>query len=285
MTNATNAGGTLLLAGGGKMGAALLEGWLGQPDAERDYLVVEPMPSKPLETLIDAYEDRVGFAASADGLPAGITPTTVFFAVKPQVMADVVPGYAQYSDALFVSIAAGTTISQMTAWLGAGCKIIRTMPNTPAAIGRGMTVLCANDAVSADDKAYAEDLLAAVGKVAWVEDEADMDAVVAVSGSGPAYFFLLIECMTTAGVELGLDPDLAALLARETAAGACELAALGDETAETLRKNVTSAGGTTAAALEVLMDDTSSSNGRHALQALMSKALEAAAARSKELGN
>ncbi len=285
MTIGGTASSTVLLAGGGKMGTALLEGWLGQGGVKRDFLVIEPAPSNPLETLIDAFEDRVTFASTAENIPPDLTPEAVVFAVKPQIMAEVVPQYAGFGEPLFLSIAAGTTIANLTSWLGDGRRIIRAMPNTPAAIGRGMTVLCPNAAVRARDRAIAEGLLEAAGKVAWIEDEADMDAVVAVSGSGPAYVFLLIECMTNAGIELGLEPDFAALLARETVAGAGELASIGNLSAETLRKNVSSAGGTTVAALDVLMKQDGQGNGPHALQQLFSDALRAAAERSKELGS
>lgn len=285
MTNATDGGGTVLLAGGGKMGTALLEGWLGRSGNEQNFVVVEPAPSGPLETLIDAFEDRVIYAADAAELPPNIAPEAVLFAVKPQVMAEVVPGYRTFAGTLYISIAAGTTLAHLTSWLGKDERIIRTMPNTPAAIGRGMTVLCANQHVGAADRIIADSLLQTAGKVAWVEDEALMDAVVAVSGSGPAYAFLLIECMTKAGIELGLDPEFAETLAVETVSGAGELARRGDHSAEALRKNVTSAGGTTAAALEVLMANTNESNGPSAFQKLISDALRAAFDRSRELGS
>ena len=266
----------LLLVGGGKMGGALLAGWLAKGDVvPRDVCVVEPdtgaanrLREQHGVTVIDA----------ADSLDAGFAPAVTIFAVKPQVMGDVAPAYRNLvaPGRVFLSIAAGKTIANFEDYLGAGAAIVRAMPNTPAAVGRGIAVLCANAHVTADQRAACTGILAAVGETAWTEDEGDMDAVTAVSGSGPAYVFLLIECLAEAGVAAGLDAELAARLARVTVAGAGELARLSDAPAATLRQNVTSPGGTTAAALDVLMAE-------DGLQPLMARAVAAATARGREL--
>lgn len=265
--------GSLLLVGAGKMGSALLGGWLAQGIAARDLHVVEPDAAARKQMA-----DR-GVAASetASALPAALAPETILFAVKPQSMDDVVPAYARYADrALYVSIAAGKPIAYFEKHLGGEAAIVRVMPNTPAAVGRGMSVLTANARTTSAQRARAGELLAAVGEVAWIDDESLMDAVTALSGSGPAYVFLLVECMADAGVAAGLDPDLAKQLARATVIGSGELMLRSGEDAASLRKNVTSPGGTTEAALKVLM----ASGG---LQALMERAIRAATERSREL--
>ena len=207
-------------------------------------------------------------------------PELVLFAVKPQIIGSVLPAYAPTASAsrppAFLSIAAGTTLAALGAGLGGGAAVVRAMPNTPAAVRRGITVACANRSVDADTTALCTRLLEAVGEVAWIEDEAAMDAVTAVSGSGPAYVFLLIECLAGAGAAAGLDPALAERLARATVAGSGALAVASDEPAATLRRNVTSPGGTTAAALEVLMGDAG-------LAPLMIAAVRAATDRSRAL--
>jgi pyrroline-5-carboxylate reductase len=211
-------------------------------------------------------------------LPASLKPDVIVFAVKPQALDDIAPGYRPYAEAgaVALSIAAGKTIAVFERHLGGRAAIVRTMPNTPAAVGRGITVACANGHVTAAQRALCQALLEAVGEVAWVEDEALLDPVTAVSGSGPAYVFLLIECLAEAGIAAGLPADLAQRLARATVIGSGELARLSDETAAQLRKNVTSPGGTTAAALEVLM-------GERGLRELMTRAVAAATRRSREL--
>jgi pyrroline-5-carboxylate reductase len=198
--------------------------------------------------------------------------------VKPQSMDGVLREVAPLAPVttLVVSIAAGTTIATLDRGLGGGRAIVRAMPNTPAAIGRGMTVACPSARVTAAQRGLADLLLSAVGRVAWITDEILMDAVTAVSGSGPAYVFLLVECLAAAGVEAGLPTDLAMLLARETVAGAGALLGGSDLPPATLRQDVTSPGGTTAAALGVLM-------GENGLGALMQAAVAAAARRSREL--
>jgi len=266
---------TLLLAGCGKMGGALLRGWLDRGYAASDISVVEPDAAAR-----DAIARETGVRAKADleRLGPGVRADVVIFAVKPQAMDGVAPAYAALagSGTVFLSIAAGRTIASFEAALGADAAIIRAMPNTPAAVGRAVTVACANPGVTNAQRALAQDLLEAVGEVAWVGDEALMDAVTAVSGSGPAYVFLLAECLAGAGVDAGLPPDLAGLLARATVAGAGELLRQATEAPAALRENVTSPGGTTAAALAVLMAD-------DGLGPLLSRAVAAAAKRSREL--
>lgn len=267
----------LLLVGCGKMGGALLSGWLQRGVAAATVTVVEPAGGAAADA---AREAGVDVLASARDVPPDLAPAVVLFAVKPQVMDEVVPSYGGFvgPDTAFLSIAAGKTIASFERHLGAGAAIVRAMPNTPASVGRGITVLCANANATPDQRTACGELLAAVGAVAWVEDEGLMDAVTGVSGSGPAYVFLLIECLAQAGIDAGLPADLAALLARATVSGAGELARLSDESAANLRHNVTSPGGTTQAALEVLMAE-------DGLGHLMSRAVAAATKRSAELAN
>ena len=250
----------ILLIGCGKMGGALLGGWLDRG--------VEP------SQIIEA---GVEFKNAAGDLEDTYTPDIVMFAVKPQSMDDVAPDYKKYAGtAVFLSIAAGKAIDYFTGQLGENAAIVRTMPNTPAAVRCGVTVACANALVPEDAKQVCTDLLEAVGDVHWVDDEALLDPVTAVSGSGPAYVFLLVECMAKAGVEAGLPEDLAASLARATVTGSGQLLSQSPETATTLRENVSSPGGTTVAALEVLM-------GADGVEKLMVEAVAAATRRSKEL--
>ena len=262
----------LLLVGCGKMGSAMLAGWMASNAAPRPILVVEPNPAPGV------LPAGVTCVADPAALPAGFHPAVVILATKPQVMDEVVPHYARFAgpDTVFVSIAAGRTLASFAAQLGATAAIIRSMPNTPAQIGRGITVGCANAHVSAAQRNLADRLLAAIGEVDWVADEAMIDAVTAVSGSGPAYAFLLAECMAEAGRVAGLPDALAARLARATVAGAGELLHRAPESAAQLRRNVTSPNGTTAAALAVLMAP-------DGLQPLMTRAVAAAADRSREL--
>ncbi|MCB2101382.1 MAG: pyrroline-5-carboxylate reductase [Rhodobacterales bacterium] len=266
---------TLLLVGCGKMGGAMLDGWLARGlDPDRVW-IVEPNA----ETAAD-LASRLGVhtLAGADGLPADLKPDVVLFAVKPQVMDQAMPPYARLAgpDTVFLSIAAGRTLASFGAALGDHALVVRSMPNTPAAVGRGITVCCAGPGVTEAQRALCQSLLEAVGAVDWVEDESLIDAVTAVSGSGPAYVFLLTECLARAGARLGLPPDLAARLARATVSGAGELMHQAPDDPAVLRQNVTSPGGTTAAALAVLMDD-------DGLQPLMDAAVTAAERRSREL--
>lgn len=257
----------LVLLGCGKMGSALLAGWLARGVAPAAVHVIEPAPSDDLR--------GAGVRLNA-GLPAD--PAVAVLAVKPQVMGAALPALAGLRDTLFVSIAAGTRLRALDAALGGGRRIVRAMPNTPAAVGRGITAIVGNAAAGAGDLALAEGLLAAVGEVVRLPDEGLMDAVTAVSGSGPAYVFHLIEALAAAGTAQGLPADLAMRLARATVTGAGELARLSDASAAQLRVNVTSPGGTTAAALAQLMDPDTG------LGPLMARAVAAATARGRELG-
>lgn len=267
----------LLLVGCGKMGGALLEGWLDQGTDATDITVVEPS-TELAATLAGKY----GVLAVSDvrDLPEDYTPNVTVLAVKPQVMNQILPPYQKLvaTGTVFLSIAAGRTIASFEMILGSEAAIVRAMPNTPAAVGRGITVGCANANVSVEQRELCDQLLKAVGDVEWVDEERHMDAVTAVSGSGPAYIFLLAEAMSAAGRKVGLPPELSDKLARVTVAGAGELLHQSLEPASTLRQNVTSPGGTTAAALDVLMAP-------DGLEDLMSKAIEAATRRSKELAS
>ncbi len=263
---------TLVLVGCGKMGSALLRGWIAKQAASR-FFVVEPAG------LPRGLTGAAGVSSyrSPEELPGHPAPGAVIFAVKPQIFDDILPAYCRWArpQTLFVSIVAGKTIDGITHRLGMA-PVVRTMPNTPAAIGRGITVACANERVTAEQRRLCDRLLDAVGESAWVEDEALLDAVTAVSGSGPAYVFLLIEALARAAEALGLSADLALRLARSTVAGSGELARLSGESPARLRENVTSPGGTTRAALDVLM-------AADGMMPLIERAVVAAAARSREL--
>lgn len=263
--------GPLVLVGAGKMGSAMLTGWLGLGLPPEGVVVFEPEPTADIAAL------------AARGLrlnppPAELAaPAAMVIAVKPQVAAAVIPQYAPCVKVgtVVISIMAGKTLAALEALMPGGA-IVRAMPNTPAAIGRGITVAVANARVAPAQRDLADRLLAAIGAVEWVGDEALMDPVTALSGSGPAYVFLLAEAMAQAGVAAGLPRDLAAKLARETVAGSGELLHRSAADPSTLRQNVTSPGGTTAAALDVLM----APNG---LATLMEQAIAAATRRSREL--
>jgi pyrroline-5-carboxylate reductase len=263
----------ILLVGCGKMGGALLGGWLDQGIQGTNVHAIEPF-----QDFAGPFKDQgVSFHNTLDELDAGFAPDFVLFAVKPQMMDDVVPAYVRFAPhSTFISIAAGKTITYFESKLGGEAAIIRVMPNTPAAVRRGISIACGNAAVDNQTKATCLALLEAVGEASWLEDEALIDAVTAVSGSGPAYVFLLAETMAQAGIEAGLSPEMATQLAVQTVAGSGELLVQSDDDAATLRKNVTSPGGTTEAALGVLM-------GENGVQELMSKAIAKAVERSKEL--
>jgi len=263
---------TLLLVGCGKMGGALLDGWLAAGSAAR-VVVVEPN-----DETATAGNERVLRCAGADALPSRFAPDVVVFAVKPQVLGGVVPDYRRFvgPETVFLSIAAGKPIGWFEQQLAPAAAVVRAMPNTPAAVGRGITVACANAAATTEQRDRCEMLLRAVGDVAWIDDEALIDPVTAVSGSGPAYVFLLIEALAAAGVKSGLPEELAMRLARATVAGSGELAHRSIEPAAQLRQNVTSPGGTTQAALAVLMAG-------DGLQPLMNRAVAAATRRAREL--
>jgi pyrroline-5-carboxylate reductase len=263
--------GTILLVGAGKMGSALLEGWLALGLAPDRLAVIEPHPSNDLGALVGE-----GLRLNPS-LHPDLEIASLVIAVKPQVAPQVMQTLAPFVGAatVVVSIMAGRTLRFLHAALP-HAALVRAMPNTPAAIGRGITVVVPNDRVSAGQRELVDGLLSAVGAVEWIDDEALMDAVTALSGSGPAYVFLLTETMMRAGCAAGLPPALAEVLARATVAGSGELLHRSRLDAAILRENVTSPGGTTAAALDVLMAE----NG---LQELMTKAIAAAAKRSHEL--
>ena len=264
--------GTVVLVGCGQMGSAMLRGWL-QSGAASRYVIIEPAGvPEPFASL--SHVEAHGAASELDD---ALAPDAVVFAVKPQVMSDIVPAYRRFvrPETVFMSIAAGTTIANLAKHLG-DAAMVRVMPNTPAAIGRAISVACANPRVTAAQRQLCDALLAAIGESTWVEDEGLLDAVTAVSGSGPAYVFLLIETLAAAGVQAGLPPQLAARLALATVAGSGELARVSHETPARLRENVTSPGGTTRAALDVLM-------GEEGMAQLMERAVAAATRRSREL--
>jgi pyrroline-5-carboxylate reductase len=263
--------GRLVIVGAGKMGGALLEGWLRLGLDPKTVAVFEPQPAPQISAL-----GRRGLQINP-GIDSLTNVEAIVVAVKPQAATEALPALTSMvgTATVMVSIMAGRTIRSIASALNRPCALVRAMPNTPAAIGRGITVAVAHGA-NDSQRDLAHRLLSAAGAVEWIEDEALMDAVTAVSGSGPAYVFLLAEALAQAGVAAGLPPGLAAKLARETVSGSGEL--LHRETAEAsvLRQNVTSPGGTTAAALEILM-------GKNGLAALMTTAVAAATRRSREL--
>ncbi len=266
----------LILVGCGKMGGALLTGWLEQRFADQ-IVVVEPEEAATRE-----FQGRPGvhITTALENVTDRMRPDAVIFAVKPQVMGDVVPAYCRYTGhgaPVFLSIAAGTPVAFFEKVLGRAAAVVRAMPNTPAAVGRGIAALTANRGVDPAQMALCQTICEAVGEVVWLGDEAAMDAVTAVSGSGPAYVFHLVEALAAAGQREGLPADMAMRLARATVSGAGELLNRSPESADVLRRNVTSPGGTTAAALDVLMAD-------DGMAALMRRAVAAAASRSRELG-
>lgn len=262
----------LVLLGCGKMGSAMLEGWLERGLEAKATWVIDPNPSAWVTSLVPR-----GLHLNED-MPEA--PAVVLIAVKPQMMRDALPVIAAFGgkDTLIVTVAAGTTLATYEAAFGASARIVRAMPNTPAAVGRGITAIIGNTAASGEDLDLAEDLLSAVGQVVRLENEGQMDAVTAVSGSGPAYVFHLIEALAAAGEAEGLPAALSMQLARATVTGAGELAHQAAEPADQLRVNVTSPGGTTAAALAVLMD------AQTGFPDLLRRAVKAAADRGRELG-
>lgn len=267
--------GPLLLVGSGKMGTALLGGWLDHGLSKADVLVVEP--SEAGQSAVTAL--GVEAISAPEDIPDGHPFRAVVFAVKPQMMSDVLPAYRDViaRGTLVMSIAAGTAIGRFEEVFGNETAIVRAMPNTPAAIGQGVTALFANPRVSNAQRDLAEALMSAVGQVHWLDDEEQMHAVTAMSGGGPAYVFLLIETLAQAGMANGLPEALAWPMARATVIGSGALAAASDEPASTLRKNVTSPRGTTEAALKVLMAEESG------VQPIFDQAIEAASRRSREL--
>jgi len=268
--------GPVVLAGAGKMGTALLTGWLDRGLAARDLLVQEPNLTGTAQALMGRY----GISAASNLTSLPMPPAVIVVAVKPQSIDEVVPALAKLAgrDTVVMSIAAGKSIASFERYLLQGTAVVRAMPNTPAAIGRGITGAVANAHVSAAQKGLCQSLLGAVGEVVWLDDEALIDAVTAVSGSGPAYVFLLTEALAEAGTRAGLDPQTAMQLARATISGSGALLDASTDDPATLRRNATSPGGTTAAALAVLMRDGGG------LKELLAEAVLAAQRRSRELG-
>ncbi len=268
--------GTILLVGSGRMGGALLEGWFKRGLKAVDAIVVEPAG----RTAVEACGEHRALTVlpHIKDVPRDFHPDVILFAVKPQIVDGIIPDYARFAadQPVFLSVIAGKSADYFRGHLGADAAIVRAMPNTPAAVGKAISVLYAAPAASAVQRRVCEVLMSAVGEVEWIADEALMDAVTAVSGSGPAYVFLLAECMRDAGIEAGLPPELAARLAYATLSGAGAMLEQGDVQPDVLRQNVTSPGGTTAAALSVLMGD-------GGFKPLLEKAVAAAAKRSKEL--
>ena len=265
----------ILLVGCGRMGEALANGWLNQGRDPAGIWVVEPN-QKSAHKLISK---GVRFYLAPDQLPPDDTPNVIIFAVKPQVMDEVVPFYARFaSTTMFASIAAGRTIEYLETILGIDAAIVRVMPNTPAAVSRGISCAFANNNVSRTQREICNELIEAVGEFHWLESESQIDAVTAVSGSGPAYVFLLSECLAKAGIKLGLSKNLAERLGRVTISGSGELLHQSTEDVVTLRQNVTSSGGTTEAALSLLMSD-------DRLETLLYDAIQKAFKRSKELAH
>lgn len=267
--------GTLLLVGAGKMGGAMLSGWLEEGLDPGQVMVQDPAPPPEMADLLSRY--AIASASSYERLPE--PPEVVILAVKPQVMDNVLPSVAPHVgfDTLVVSVAAGRTIASLKKHLSEDVAVVRSMPNTPTSVGRGITGAFATSDVTSKQRALCTALLAAVGKVVWVDTEPLIDAVTGVSGSGPAYVFHLVEALAAAGEKQGLAPDVAMELARTTVTGAGELLHRSELDAAILRQNVTSPGGTTAAALEVLMNE------EHGFPPLLKSAVTAARKRAEEL--
>jgi pyrroline-5-carboxylate reductase len=263
---------SLLLVGGGRMGSAMLAGWREQGCSAA--VVVDPAPGAS-----SLAGDGVTVIASVADIPAGFVPEAVVLAVKPQMAADVLPAYARFAGhAVFISIMAGKTIHAISAMLGVKAAIVRAMPNTPAAVRQGITVAVSSAHVSARQRELAQDVLAATGACAWVDDENLLDPVTAISGGGPAYVFLLTELLEQAGLDQGLPPALARALARQTVIGSAALLAASDEDAANLRIAVTSPKGTTERALAVLRaDDAWPKTFRDAIQAATDRSRELSA--------
>lgn len=266
--------GSIVLVGAGNMGGAMLTGWLKSGVPAASVTVLDPSPSEAMRTIIADAGARHA-ATVRDNVIADV----LFLAVKPQVMDAVLPSLKPLlgADTVVVSVAAGKTLGFLQGHLG-DLAMVRAMPNTPAMIGRGVTGAYANPQVTEAQREAVQSLLKVSGPVEWVSEEADIDAVTAVSGSGPAYVFYLVECMAEAGRKAGLPADLAMRLARETVSGAGELLHQSADEASRLRQNVTSPGGTTAAALSVLMAD-------DGMQPLFDRAVAAARKRAEELGS
>ena len=265
----------LVLVGAGNMGGALLKGWMTRGLNPALVVTQDPAPPEPMRALFAAHGITCHAVAPKLAAPAQV----ILLAVKPQIMDQVVPGIVALAgpDTVVLSVAAGRTIASLAAHFPPSTAIVRSIPNTPASVGRGITAAIGNAAVTSVQRALCDQLLSAVGEVVWVDEERLIDAATAVSGSGPAYVFLMAECLAEAGRAAGLPPAMAAQLARATVAGAGELLHQSELPAATLRQNVTSPKGTTAAALDVLMAHPGG------LQALMTQAVAAAEHRAREL--
>ncbi|MCX8505198.1 MAG: pyrroline-5-carboxylate reductase [Alphaproteobacteria bacterium] len=284
----------IILVGSGKMGGGILRGWLRQNDFPIDQIfVIEPQAGELAAALAMEHAGRHNYHIAPDlasieeliGTLAAGALKAIIFAIKPQVFPQILPLYRELAarhHPILISIAAGQTLQNIAQYFP-DQAIIRTMPNLPASIGRGVSVAVANAAVSDVQKNLADRLMAACGASLWIDDEAKIDAVTAVSGSGPAYVFYLTEILAEAAQEQGLDGDLAHELARKTVMGAAALLEQSTESAATLRQNVTSPGGTTAAALQILMSDTAAPNAKSGFAPQFKAAIAAAAARSREL--
>lgn len=262
----------IILVGAGNMGGAMMGGWIENGVLASQICVLDPSPNDAVAKIIS--DNDISHVKTAENLTP---PDVLLVAVKPQVMGDVLDGVKHLAGdkTVVISVAAGKTLSFMSDHLGAGA-MVRAMPNTPALVQRGITVACANSTVSDLQKRFTTELLGAMGSVEWVDDEALMDAVTAVSGSGPAYAFHLVEALGDAAIAAGLPAELGRKLALETVAGAGEMMMRSELLPSTLRENVTSPGGTTQAALEVLM-------GEGGFPQLLKQAVEAAKKRSQEL--
>lgn len=260
----------ILLVGCGKMGSALLEGWLDRGQEPAEILVVEPGGVQA--------PGQVRVVADAAAIPEAFAPDIVVLAVKPQVMGDILPAYRHHAGrAAFLSIAAGKTTRSFEDILGQDAAIVRAMPNTPALVGQGMTGLYARPEVSADERAAVQAMVEPTGPWLWVDREADLDAVTALSGSGPAYVFYFIEAMMQAAQDMGLSAEQGRQLAQATFAGATALASQSPDSPATLRERVTSKGGTTYAALSHLE--------QAGVKAAFIEAMRAAQRRAGELGD
>lgn len=262
---------SLLLVGCGKMGSAMLSRWQVSPKFSNvQFFVIEPSEN--------FSHDGVTHVKTLEALPESFSPDVVMFAIKPQSFDEVLPHYQKRfgKKPIYISIAAGKTLGSMSLSLGEEAQIIRAMPNTPALIGEGATVLCAPPFVSTETKNVASTLMETIGTVTWIHKESLMDAVTALSGSGPAYVFLFMESLKEAGVEAGLSAEMARMLAIQTVLGSAKLAGENNTSFKTLREQVTSPGGTTEAALAILMED-------DALKNLIKEAMTKAAERSCEL--
>ena len=263
----------VVIVGAGNMGGAIALALAANGDASH-LLLIDPVPGRALAESLAARGAR--FATNAAGL-TNVSPTAILLAIKPQLMAQVAPSYAPYAQrALFISVAAGTTLQSLDTWLAGPAALVRCMPNLPASIGMGVTAAVARQGTPASAKAMAEQILRTVGDFIWLDDEAQLDAVTAVSGSGPAYVFHLVECLAAAGIQQGLPEDVANLLARRTIEGAGALLGQSTSSPAELRTSVTSPGGTTEAALRVLMDN-------RRTETLFSEAVASATQRAREL--